>query len=101
MNLDTMQLLGYTQYYLNLTKANGNLQPHIQHTRPALYFPVQLYSCSIESHSYSSPLPFSVGVALHRQGKDAEVQFEVSYSSEEEYQLDTLTPESLSHLAKR
>lgn len=42
-----------------------------------------------------------MAVALHKQGRDAEVEFEVSYSTEQEYQLNNLTPESLSDLAER
>ena len=38
---------------------------------------------------------------LHKQGRDKEVEFEVSYTSKEEYLLDDLSAESWHQLVKR
>ena len=79
MDSDSLMLTGYQQYHLNLTKANGMYDIVCWHFWPSICSNLEMY----QNSSKEKP------------------QFELSYSTFDEYELNDLSPQSWADLVER
>ena len=80
MDPDSLILTGYQQYHLNITKANG------------------ITKIAFINHNNSF---VQTCTELHQNGSQEKPQFELSYSTLEEYELSDLSPQSWADLVER
>ncbi len=84
MDPDSLMLTGYQQYHLNITKANGILF---------------VSDSVVHHHNYTIVCVNTT--EMYQNGSQEKPQFELSYSTLEEYELSDLSPESWADLVER